>query len=324
MESVNKTCSACGDIKATECFCKKKKAPDGLQNWCKECKSKAHKASRGKNKARETIVTPETKRCPGCKTEKSNQDFSKSNRDLDGLQSYCNECKSKAHKAQREKNKARAIIVVPEFKTCPGCKTEKSSQGFHKSNSNPDGLDGCCKECSLVNRRERKYGASPEWQRTTLEAQGGACAICKFIPGLGGRGLDLDHKHDGDPRGFLHGSCNRGLGHFKDDVVIIGKAIEYLGGPMLGIVYREHLAKHIKNKILVSQGYLCKICSVDLRGKAFCIDHDHLTGMVRGALCFHCNCGLGMFDDSIELLQRTVDYLKASHCFISSPHLEEL
>jgi RNase P subunit RPR2 len=40
------------------------------------------------------------------------------------------------------------------------------------------------------------------------------------------------------------------------------------------------------------------------------IDHDHVTGKGREWICDSCNTGLGRFKDSIELLQRAIDYLK--------------
>ncbi|UVD39733.1 endonuclease VII [Streptomyces phage RosePharie] len=42
------------------------------------------------------------------------------------------------------------------------------------------------------------------------------------------------------------------------------------------------------------------------------IDHDHATGVVRGLLCNSCNVALGHVKDSIETLQRMIEYLEIS------------
>jgi hypothetical protein len=58
------------------------------------------------------------------------------------------------------------------------------------------------------------------------------------------------------------------------------------------------------------QGGVCKIC-----GKPQCVgtkldvDHDHVSGKVRGLLCRHCNAGIGMLKDSAGLLLQAVRYL---------------
>ena len=57
----------------------------------------------------------------------------------------------------------------------------------------------------------------------------------------------------------------------------------------------------------------CAVCgSLD----PLCIDHDHVTGMVRGLLCHHCNVGLGHFKDSPELIEKAIEYL----CKNKNPH----
>jgi len=58
---------------------------------------------------------------------------------------------------------------------------------------------------------------------------------------------------------------------------------------------------------------MCTLCgrpfSTPLRK---CVDHDHKTGKVRGILCGSCNRALGLFGDSVERLQKAIDYLRGA------------
>jgi hypothetical protein len=62
------------------------------------------------------------------------------------------------------------------------------------------------------------------------------------------------------------------------------------------------------------QGSACAICKRTdtgvARTKMLSIDHNHVTGKVRGLLCNWCNQGLGHFRDSPELLIKAAEYLK--------------
>ncbi len=40
------------------------------------------------------------------------------------------------------------------------------------------------------------------------------------------------------------------------------------------------------------------------------VDHDHVTGRTREALCRLCNTGLGGFEDDPDLLRRAADYIE--------------
>lgn len=67
--------------------------------------------------------------------------------------------------------------------------------------------------------------------------------------------------------------------------------------------------------MLAAQGGKCAICGGPprgSRGKRFHVDHDHVTGRVRGLLCGHCNHGIGKFRDSPLLLEKVVAYLRRS------------
>lgn len=63
--------------------------------------------------------------------------------------------------------------------------------------------------------------------------------------------------------------------------------------------------------LLDSQDYKCAICKTSkISRKYFDIDHNHITGKVRGLLCNLCNKSLGSFKDSIENLQNAIKYLE--------------
>jgi Recombination endonuclease VII len=52
------------------------------------------------------------------------------------------------------------------------------------------------------------------------------------------------------------------------------------------------------------------LCAICYSVPAVHIDHDHQTGVIRGALCNPCNQGLGYFKDDPERLRLAADYLE--------------
>ncbi|WPH58144.1 endonuclease VII [Streptomyces phage Alone3] len=60
----------------------------------------------------------------------------------------------------------------------------------------------------------------------------------------------------------------------------------------------------------LKQEYPCAICGESDTSKLH-IDHDHVSGAVRGVLCQLCNTALGAFRDDPVRLTRAVAYLSA-------------
>ena len=73
--------------------------------------------------------------------------------------------------------------------------------------------------------------------------------------------------------------------------------------------YNLTLEQH--EQIYLAQDGRCVLCGDSVAYSKVHTDHDHKTGRVRGLLCCKCNMGLGFFGDSIEGLQRAIQYLRA-------------
>jgi hypothetical protein len=62
--------------------------------------------------------------------------------------------------------------------------------------------------------------------------------------------------------------------------------------------------------LLAKQGGVCAICRRRPKGR-LCVDHCHLTGMIRGLLCHSCNLGLGSMKEDQASLVAALAYLGA-------------
>lgn len=74
-------------------------------------------------------------------------------------------------------------------------------------------------------------------------------------------------------------------------------------------------------RILERQEGRCAICKCVPRGKNIHLDHDHLTGKIRGILCVRCNAGLGMFRDDPENMRRACEYLEGPPIILTGENL---
>ena len=63
--------------------------------------------------------------------------------------------------------------------------------------------------------------------------------------------------------------------------------------------------------MLARQGGACAICRKQAR-EALAVDHCHVTGKVRGLLCFRCNVMLGLCADNPDRLRAVTAYLTAA------------
>lgn len=117
-----------------------------------------------------------------------------------------------------------------ELLTCTHCKSEKpaSSEFFPLHNKKRNGLDSWCRACRATYRSENNRGkfrnVISDEALKELKSSVKECVICGSKETLV---VDHDHKN-GKIRGMLCNHCNRGLGHFRDDPMLLEFAAQYL------------------------------------------------------------------------------------------------
>ncbi len=86
---------------------------------------------------------------------------------------------------------------------------------------------------------KKQYNITLEEYKTKLVSQDYKCALCGKDASDNKRGgkldpLHIDHCHKTNKlRDLLCHQCNSGLGHFKDNITLMQKAIDYLRKHML-------------------------------------------------------------------------------------------
>jgi len=136
-----------------------------------------------------------------------------------------------------------------DAKKCTKCGETKSLEEFPKHCRTRDGRESRCRVFKRVSNarwkaknpekvreadRKRGTGFSATLFDAAMKQQDNACAICgkTLTSGRAADSAAADHCHEtGACRGVLCAQCNRGLGHFGDDIGRLEKVISYLTSP---------------------------------------------------------------------------------------------
>ena len=129
------------------------------------------------------------------------------------------------------------------MKKCTKCGEVKPLNSFYIHSKETGIYRNDCKDCSKKrtakntmspeyfreNHLKKTYGITLEQYDKMLEEQDNGCAICGTEESGGKGRFHVDHCHDtGKVRGLLCMPCNVALGGFKDSVLNLASAIQYL------------------------------------------------------------------------------------------------
>lgn len=187
-------------------------------------------------------------------------------------------------------------------KQCTKCKEYKDLSGFHKYSKSQDGYKHFCKVC-VKQYDLSEHDPKRKYPRKYTEDGLILCQRCmeyldedKFPKRMGGKYKSKIYKSTS-----YCIDCDKYMGHLK--------------------VYSKYgdMTPEDYLRIEAEQGGVCKICNNDNSGKRLMVDHDHdccpgaytCGKCTRGLLCKNCNWALGNAKDSIEILQKMIDYLKS-------------
>ena len=303
-----KTCPQCKETKASTEFYRAPSSSDGLGSRCKVCNSVYAKKQRFGY--RDNHVIRVSKKCSRCGEIKQATEYHKNVSSRDGLSKYCKAC----NRTENKERYARLKVireVTKTSKTCVACGRTLPTDAFNKYAINLDGLYGCCKEC----RRDynKKLGtAYKEKEREYMIKLTKVCPQCKEMKpvaafykrsassdGLSSYCKDCTSVRCKTWRATPQGQQSRAASRAREDKELVRQ--RQVKG-MYGLTDAQYeMYRSVK---------VCEICGQGFSAREPQIDHDHMTGKIRGFLCGKCNRTLGQARDDPAILRKAADYLE--------------
>jgi hypothetical protein len=233
--------------------------------------------------------------CSKCKITKSYEDFNKNKAIKDGRSSYCKKCQKEYSQKWHNKNYKRKHPkekIIDGKRHCTICKNYKELDNFRSSKTS------WCTSCHTEYDRKRN-DETRKFPRKINDAGEVHCRNCgEYFPEA-----QMKQVSNGKRKGLTYcASCSPLLRRIR----LVEK---------YGITIDQY------HQMLEEQGYACKICKLEEKTSRvrLSIDHDHSCcpgsnscgKCVRGLICSNCNMSLGNAQDSIEILQNMIEYLKS-------------
>jgi Autographiviridae endonuclease VII len=189
---------------------------------------------------------------------------------------------------------------IPDgFKRCRGHdRTEHiaSKSQFAAARGTVDGLQKLCTDCHATSMRAYRERLKARYSETAALHQTSStkrCARCQQVGREPARPLTDFYVARDQPDGKRS--------HCKDCV----RELRWLSYGIVGMTVERF------DLMLAEQGGRCAIPSCQSNGdyRVLDVDHDHVTGEVRGLVCRACNTVLGKCRESVQILGEMIDYL---------------
>lgn len=205
-----KTCLKCGETKSLDAFYRDKSRNDGRSVYCSVCRK-------------------------SWKQENAEQ-ISAYNKQYQAEYRQKNRERLNAHDRARYAADPSRLERAREYQRIHRDERSKYLRSYYQQNKdrltermaayytqNAEALKKYARRAHLL----AKYGLTEDQYLEMMVGQEGKCAICGLPSDK--RHLTVDHCHTtGKIRSLLCGTCNTGLGSFKDSIDVLRRAIAYL------------------------------------------------------------------------------------------------
>lgn len=185
------------------------------------------------------------------------------------------------------------------MKECRHCGIVKSLDNFDRSTDGLQGRSSRCKECRRTYNRAAYQRSRDGLPGLRLARPVGAAKACRDCGQVLPPEAFYRSARAADGRSSYCTSCQEAR---------VTSSMAKKGGRRSYRLQRRYgITAADADAMLEAQGGLCAVCC---ERPAEHVDHDHLTGKVRGMLCFCCNQGLGNFRDRADVMRAAIAYLE--------------
>ncbi len=180
------------------------------------------------------------------------------------------------------------------MKKCKKCELEKELSEFTKDKHGKQGVRPQCKEC--------QFGYKPH-KPAEIEKECIECKLVKPLESFSMNGKDLKYRKS---------KCKVCVNKYRANKRKQDPEREFLRKRKIDLRQKYKMTLEDFDVMFKTQNGKCKVCPRKVTSMLH-IDHCHSSGTVRGLLCQKCNHALGMVDDSIEILEKLINYLKETN-----------
>lgn len=285
-----------------------------------------------------TEPVADNKRCRICHTVKSAAEFPRVRQNVDGLGSWCRECRYVRQRGLELSTKygmdhqQYASLLADQGGACavcggpPGAGRPTFQVDHDHATGRVRGL--LCHSCNLALGHARDVPQLLRVMADYLRSYPGRAALGRMLEAATPAPRPRANrwtKRDPEPSGMKRcRDCGqvKPLGEFAPRAKMRYGVASYCRTPCGQKVRRadnlRRLGRHaarLEEVLSAMQDGRCAVCGIhqtECRGARLHLDHDHVTGEVRGLLCQPCNLALGHAQDNPRQLVGLADYLERS------------